>query len=148
MFGVFRRFSWVTRPTYPDISNLQCKIFDFSSGKSQIFIFLHLKEQLLLNLLTMLEATTQVAIPPTDSSVVIDDAVATVSDAVATVSEWGDSVDPTIMMDLMKRLKVSDNVNLMRTNKKQQLATIALKRDYVEFKQANSICHWSCGDEF
>ena len=89
----------------------------------------------------MLEATTQVAIPPTDSSVVIDDAV-------ATVSEWGDSVDPTIMMDLMKRLKVSDNVNLMRTNKKQQLATIALKRDYVEFKQANSICHWSCGDEF
>ena len=97
---------------------MQCKIFDFSSGKSQISIFLHLKDQLLPNLLTMLEATTQVAIPPTDSSVVIDDAVATVSDAVATISEWGDSVDPTIMMDLMKRLKVSDNVNLIGTNKK------------------------------
>ena len=59
----------------------------------------------------MLEAPTQVEIPPTESPVVIDNAVATVSDAVATLSEWGDSVDPTIMMDLMKRLKVSDNVN-------------------------------------
>ena len=59
----------------------------------------------------MLEATTQVEIPPTDSSVVIDDAV-------ATVSEWGDSVNPTIMMDIMKRLKVSDNVNLIGTKKR------------------------------
>ena len=90
---------------------MQCKSFYFSSGKSQISIFLHLKDKLLPNLLTMLEATTQVEIPPTDSSVVIDDAV-------ATVSEWGDSVNPTIMMDIMKRLKVSDNVNLIGTNKK------------------------------
>jgi hypothetical protein len=90
----------------------------------------------------MLEAPTQVEIPPTESPVVIDNAVATVSDAVATLSEWGDSVDPTIMMDLMKRLKVCDNVNLIGTNKKNFWPSYPKTWAQLNDSQKNKAMEW------
>lgn len=61
---------------------------------------------------------------------------------IATLSEWGDSVDPTIMMDLMKRLKVCDNVNLIGTNKKNFWPSYPKTWAQLNDSQKNKAMEW------